>query len=52
MKGDYPTTELSVSLDIYKIFTELLNPQSTKSKGESNYEDSIQTVKEYIAEKP
>ena len=50
MKGDYPTTELSVSLDIYKIFTELLNPQSTKSKGESNYEDSIQTVKEYIAE--
>ena len=50
MKGDYQTTELSVSLDIYKIFTELLNPQSTKSKGESNYEDSIQTVKEYIAE--
>lgn len=50
MKGDYPTTELSVSLDIYKIFTELLNPQSTKSKGKSNYEDSIQTVKEYIAE--
>ena len=50
MKGDYPTTELSVSLDIYKIFTELLSPQSTKSKGKSNYEDSIQTVKEYIAE--
>lgn len=50
MKGDYLTTELSVSLDIYKIFTELLNPQSTKSKGESSYEDSIQTVKEYIAE--
>ena len=50
MKGDYPTTELSVSLDIYKIITELLNPQSTKSKGKSNYEDSIQTVKEYIAE--
>lgn len=50
MKGDYPTTELSVSLDIYKTFTELLNPQSTKSKGKSNYEDSIQTVKEYIAE--
>ncbi len=50
MKGDYPTTELSVSLDIYKIFTELLNPQSTKSKGENSYEDSIQIVKEYIAE--
>lgn len=50
MKGDNPTTELSVSLDIYKIFTELLNPQSAKIKGESSYEDSIQSVKEYIAE--
>lgn len=50
MKGDNPTTELSVSLDIYKIFTELLNPQSAKSKGENSYEDSIQSVKEYIAE--
>lgn len=50
MKGDNPTTELSVSLDIYKIFTELLNPQGAKSKGESSYEDSIQNVKEYIAE--
>lgn len=50
MKGDIPTTELSVSLDIYKVFTELLNPQSAKSKGESSYEDSIQSVKEYIAE--
>ncbi|MGN0535140.1 MAG: AraC family transcriptional regulator [Eubacterium sp.] len=50
MKGDNPTTELSVSLDIYKIFTELLNPQSAKSKGENSYEDSIQSVKEHIAE--
>lgn len=50
MKGDNPTTELSVSLDIYKIFTELLNPLSAKSKGENSYEDSIQSVKEYIAE--
>lgn len=44
-----PPTELSLSLDIYKIFTELLNPQSI-SKGESNYEDRIQNAKEYIAE--
>lgn len=50
MKGDNTPTELSASLDIYKIFTELLNPQSSKSKGESSYEDSIQSVKEYIAE--
>lgn len=45
-----PPTELSLSLDIYKIFTELLNPQSIKNKDERNYEDSIQKVKEYIAE--
>lgn len=50
MKSDNPISELNVSLDIYKIFTELLNPQSAKSKDESNYEDSIQIVKEYIAE--
>lgn len=43
-------SELNISLDIYKIFAELLNPQSIKSKGESNYEDSIQDVKNYIAE--
>ncbi len=50
MKGDRPTTELKASLDIYKIFTELLNPQSAKSKGESSYDDSIQSVKEFISE--
>lgn len=50
MKGDNPTTELSVSLDIYKIFTELLNPQSIKGKGEKSYDDNIQIVKDYIAE--
>lgn len=50
MKSDNPISELNVSLDIYKIFIELLNPQSAKSKGENNYEDSIQIIKEYIAE--
>lgn len=45
-----PPTELSLSLDIYKIFTELLNPQSIKNKDERNYEDSILKVKKYIAE--
>ena len=48
--GVNPPSELNISLDIYKIFAELLNPQSIKSKGESNYEDSIQDVKNYIAE--
>lgn len=50
IKSDNPPTELSISLDIYKIFTELLNPQSAKSKDEISYEDSIQRVKEYILE--
>ncbi|MGN0458373.1 MAG: helix-turn-helix domain-containing protein [Eubacterium sp.] len=50
LKGENPPTELSLSLDIYKIFTELLNPQSAKSKGENSYDDIIQNVKEYIAE--
>lgn len=51
ISGVNPPSELNISLDIYKIFAELLNPQSIKSKGESNYEDSIQDVKNYIAEK-
>ncbi len=50
MKGETPTTELNYSLDIYKIFTELLNTQSAKTKGEISYEDSVHKVKEYIAE--
>lgn len=50
ISGSNPPTELSLSLDIYKIFIELLNPQSIKNKGEINYEDRIQNVKEYISE--
>lgn len=50
ISSNNPPTELNLSLDIYKIFAELLNPQSIKNKGESNYEDRIQNVKEYIAE--
>lgn len=50
ISGVNPPSELNISLDIYKIFAELLNPQSIKSKGESNYEDGIQDVKNYIAE--
>ncbi len=50
IKSDNPPTELNLSLDIYKIFMELLNPQSAKSKGENSYEDCVQIVKEYISE--
>lgn len=50
MKGEIPTSELSASLDIYKIFVELLNPQSVKNKDENCYEDSIKSVNDYIAD--
>lgn len=50
ISGVNPPSELNMSLDIYKVFAELLNPQSIKSKGESSYEDSIQYIKNYIAE--
>lgn len=50
ISGVNPPSELNISLDIYKLFAELLNPQSIKSKGESDYEDNIQEIKNYIAE--
>ncbi|MGN0521761.1 MAG: helix-turn-helix domain-containing protein, partial [Eubacterium sp.] len=50
IKSDNPPSELNLSLDIYKLFAELLNPQSAKSKGENSYEDCIQIIKEFIAE--
>lgn len=50
ISGVNPPNELNISLDIYKLFAELLNPQSIKSKGEENYEDNMQEIKNYIAE--
>ncbi len=50
ISGVNPPSELNMSLDIYKLFAELLNPQSIKSKGEGNYEENIQEIKNYIAE--
>lgn len=50
ISGVYPPSELNISLDIYKLFAELLNPQSIKSKGEENYEENIQEIRNYIAE--
>lgn len=50
ISGVNPPTELNMSLDIYKLFAELLNPQSIKSKGESDYEDSIHEIENYISE--
>ncbi|MBQ8624129.1 MAG: helix-turn-helix transcriptional regulator [Oscillospiraceae bacterium] len=43
-----PSTELAMSLDIYKVFLELLNTMSIKSKSESSNEENIESVKAYI----
>lgn len=50
ISGVNPPSELNMSLDIYKLFAELLNPQSIKSKGVGNYEENIQEIQNYIAE--
>ena len=50
IKGDTPPSELRISVDIYKLFAELLNFQTTKSLGENNYEDTVQQIKEYISD--
>lgn len=46
IKNDNPPSELDMSLTIYKLFAELLNPQSIKNK--TSYEDSMQDAKQYI----
>lgn len=48
ISGDNPPSELSLSLDIYKLFAELLSPQSIKSKGQNSNEEMMQDVKTYI----
>ena len=48
ISGTNPPSELNMSLDIYKLFTELLTPQSIKSKGDGDHEDCIEEVKEFI----
>ena len=50
MKNEATANELNYSLDIYKIFTELLNPQVLRKKGEISCEESANLVKNYIAD--
>ncbi len=49
MSGKTPPTENAVSLNIYKLFLELLNPLSAGS-GETKNEDNIELAKSYIFE--
>lgn len=48
ISGVSPPLEINMSLDIYKIFIELLYPQNIQGKFEISYEDSIQETKQYI----
>lgn len=47
MNGSTPPSETAVSLDVYKIFLELLNPLSSGTREIKN-EDSIESAKNYI----
>lgn len=47
MSGDIPSSEPAVSLDIYKLFLELLNPLST-GRGEVPNEENIELAKSFI----
>lgn len=49
MSSSTPPSESAVSLDIYKLFLELLNPLSTGTR-EAKNEDNIEVAKSYIFE--
>lgn len=48
-RDDKPS-EISMSLDIYKIITELLTPLHISNKNSASYEDNIQDAKKFITE--
>lgn len=43
-------SEFTLSMDIYKLFAELLNPLHVSRKNKASYEESIQEAKRYIHE--
>lgn len=47
MSGNIPTSESAVSLSIYKLFLELLNPLST-GRGERENEERIESAKSFV----
>lgn len=48
--SDDKPSEVSLSLDLYKLFAELSNPLHISSKNKASYEESIQDAKKYIAD--
>lgn len=49
ISGENPTAEFNLSLDIYKLFSELLNPIRTNNNN-VRYEETVQEIKKYIFE--
>lgn len=49
ISGENPVSEVQLSLDIYKLLTELSSPSSVRDKNREGYEDSVQEVREYIS---
>lgn len=50
ISGEKPTPEFHLSLDIYKLFSELITPIHTSIKNKVSYEETVQDVKKYINE--
>lgn len=50
ISADQKPSEIVMSLDIYKLFTELSNPLHISSKNQASYEESVQEAKQYIAD--
>lgn len=50
LSSDSKTSEINLSLDVYKILAELLNPLHVSIKNKASYEDSVQDAKKYIIE--
>lgn len=50
LKSTLPSSEIQISVDIYKLFMDLLNPQKVPIKRSESYEESIDDLKNYILE--
>lgn len=50
IKSDDPPSELSISVDIYRLLAQLMDLSTAEKIGKNNYEITVQQVKEYISE--
>ena len=50
VRNDAPPSELSISLDIYKLFAELLAPKSIHNKSQNKYAENMQKARQFILE--